>query len=85
MAIGSEQDPLPVQEANHYKMAIDWDAGGNPTYVGKADPGRPTSQKGWQIKQITFDADNNPTGVLWANGTSRFVHIWDNRVSYLYS
>lgn len=85
MAIGSEQDPLPVQEANHYKLAVDWDGNNNPIYVGKADPGRPQSEKGWQIKKITFDASNNPTDITWASGTSRFIHIWDSRTTYTYS
>ncbi len=66
-------------------IKVDYDGGSNPVYIGEAKPGTATSEKGWRIKKISWDASNNPTEVLWANGSNAFAFVWDDRASYSYS
>jgi hypothetical protein len=68
-----------------YSVAVEYDASGNPIYVGEAKPGTPKDSQGWRIKFITFDPMNNPTDVQWAKGNINFDKIWDDRKTYIYS
>jgi len=63
---------------------IDYDANGNVEYIGKAEPGTATDEKGWFIKKIIYDANGNVAATLSANGTSSFDKIWDAKEAYLY-
>lgn len=54
-------------------------------YVGYAAPGSLTSNAVWRIVRLTYDANDNPTKVEWANGNNGFVNIWDNRAALAYS
>jgi YD repeat-containing protein len=68
-----------------YTTLIEYDAGGNPIYVGKAAPGTATSAAAWQIRKIAYDLSGNPTAVLWAEGSDGFAYVWDGRAGYTYS
>lgn len=68
-----------------YTTAIAYDSSNNPEYVGEAKLGSSQSAAVWRIKKITYDADNNPTDVNWASGTSEFDKKWGDRTTYTYS
>jgi hypothetical protein len=69
----------------HSAVQIDYVGGTNPIYVGFALPGTATSIPGWKIAKLTFDLNNNPTQVQWANGDNGYVNVWDNRVTFPYA
>lgn len=47
--------------------------------------GVPSFASIWQIKFITYDGNNNPTSITFANGTGAFNNIWASRATYAYS
>jgi hypothetical protein len=51
-------------------------------YIGQAPVGSLTSDAVWRIRKVT----ETPTGtsIDWANGTSEFIHIWDDRLTITY-
>lgn len=68
-----------------YALAVEYDLANNPIYVGEAQPGTAESASGWRIKEITYDASNNPTAIKWADGTRDFNKVWDDRATYAYT
>lgn len=57
------------------------DEGATYTYVGKATPGTLDSASAWQIERVV-----NSTGATrFAQGTSSFRHVWDDRATFSYS
>lgn len=75
-----------LQESNdNYKYKFDYDGNNNPIYIGKVLFGVGTDEAKWQIKKLTYDANNNPTDIQYPSGDDDFQYIWDNRVSYSYS
>lgn len=67
----------------------DYGAGTNLIYKGFARPGAPTSSPVWQIAMLTYDGNNNPTGILWpeapsGSASNDYVFIWNNRATYTY-
>lgn len=71
-----------------YTQQIDYNGGTNATYVGIAIPGTSTASAGWTISFFTYDANNNPTSITWAqvsSGTPASNLIWTSRASYTYS
>lgn len=75
----------PIQSRDYYTTEIDYNGGANATYIGQATPGTATSAAGWQIKFITYDGNDEPTSITWANASSKFTFVWANRTSYSYS
>jgi len=75
---------LPFSSADLI-IEIDYSAGTNPIYLGKAVPGTLTSETGWQIFKCAWDANNNLTSKLAANGTNNYDKEWDERATYTYS
>lgn len=71
------QAPLDTQ--------VDYVGTTNATYVGNAAPGSATSASVWQIRFITYDGNNNPLTITFANGSGSYTNIWNNRASYTYS
>jgi len=67
-----------------YTTLIDYDSGTNPIYIGKAATGTLTSAATWQIMKITWDVNNNPTEIKWADSVITFTKEWDERASYTY-
>lgn len=54
------------------------------TYLGEANEGTATSSALWQIKRLTSTSAGNLT-IEYANGSTSYVHVWDNRASLSYS
>ena len=55
----------------------------NITYIGKVDPGNPTSATMWQIKRIVKNGAS--VDIEFANGSPSYSNIFDNRESLSYS
>ena len=51
----------------------DWDANGNPIYIGIAEKGSLTSKEVWNLTKISWGEDGNPFLIERAKG------IWDTR------
>jgi hypothetical protein len=86
MARADNQSPIAAEIQSNYVTEIDYDGGKNPIYIGKAKPGTATSATtGWSIKKFTWDSNNNPTKLEWADATESFDKEWDNRAIYAYS
>lgn len=68
-----------------YVTEIDYNSGTNPIYIGIANPGTATSAASWQIRKLTYDANNNVTAIQWAGGSADFATAWDSRASASYS
>lgn len=69
---------------SQWKIRIEY-SDSNAIYVGEAKPGIGTDETGWRIKKITYDVNDNPTQINWADGNTNFDNIWDNRTTYTYS
>jgi hypothetical protein len=68
--------------AGTYDTVTD-EASSTSLYVGQAAPGTPASSTGWRIKKV--DTSVTPImSVTWADGTSDFTKVWDNRATYSY-
>ena len=53
------------------------------TYIAESQsPGDAASGATWRIKKI--DRSVNPTTIKWANGTSFFDKVYDDRTTYTY-
>lgn len=72
-----------------YTQLFDYVSGSDPIYVGAADPGVATSAAKWKIYKLTYatlaDSSNGVVSIKWANKSTMFDQIWDNRASYTYS
>ena len=53
------------------------------SYRGEAHPGSATSDAAWRIQRITISGDDLATE--WADGSSAFSQVWDDRASLTYS
>jgi len=69
---------------NEHKIRIENNSNGDPKYVGEAQTGTATSATNWRIKLITYDANNDPTQVDWADSNNKFEKAWDDRATYSY-
>lgn len=74
-----------VNELPGQSIKLDWDVNNNPIYIGLAAPGASTADPVWQIRHLTFDGSNNPTSILFANGSLNFDQVWDLRATFGYS
>ena len=69
---------------DYFTKAVDYDVNNNAIYVGYATPGSNKASAVWRIQKITYDANNNPTDIQWADSNTNFDNIWDNRTSGTY-
>lgn len=77
-----EDDPLAETISAGLAIQID-EVSDTVSYVGRAEPGTLTSGFVWQISRLT---ETGPDLVVeWAEGTSEFDKVWDNRLLYNYS
>ena len=53
------------------------------SYRGEAVPGTATSAALWRVQRITITGDD--LVIEWADGSSDFTQIWDDRLSLTYS
>ena len=66
-------------------LRVDYDANGNMIYVGKAMPGASEAVNVWRIQKFTYDAGDNLTSTLWADGDKEYDNVWANRTELDYS
>jgi len=67
------------------KMRITYDSNGNIEYIGLATPGTDDKDSGWQIIKFVYDASQNLTHILYAEGNTKYDKVFSNRQSYSYS
>jgi hypothetical protein len=67
-----------------YTTKIDYDANGNPIYIGIARGGSATSDTKWFLKKLIYSG-NNLTDMQCAQGEISFDKQWDLRSTYGYS
>jgi len=66
------------------QVAISYDASGRTEYVGKALAGKASSGADWQIQKLVYDASGRVTNVYFADDSTDYNKIWDNRSTYTY-
>ena len=81
----SAMRPVSVEPQDNYMTALDYDSSGNLIYIGKANMNSSKADGVWSIRKLVYDASNNLTDMLWANGDGAFNNIWDNRITINYS
>ena len=77
--------PVSVEPQDNYMTALDYDSSGNLIYIGKANMNSSKADGVWSIRKLVYDASNNLTDMLWANGDGEFNNIWNNRTAISYS
>jgi len=77
--------PVSVEPQDNYMTALDYDSSGNLIYIGKANMNSSKADRVWSIRKLVYDASNNLTDMLWANGDGAFNNIWNNRTAISYS
>lgn len=61
-----------------------YDGNGKMLYRGKARCGTATTSAVWSVQQYNYDG-SNLASILWANGSTSFSNIWDDRAELSYS
>lgn len=64
-----------------------YDVNGLLEYIGRAKIGTATSAGGWSIIKISYDVNDNPTSMLFANDSNWEGDglSWDDRATYTYA
>jgi hypothetical protein len=65
-------------------LAVDYDGGTDPVYIGFALPGTAKASAFWRIAKVSY-AGGLATDVQWADGNLNFDNVWDNRAALSYS
>jgi len=77
-----------VQESEVEYRAVN-DANGNPTYLARAKLGTADGDEKWQIRKITYDANQGITAVEWAEAggipSADFIFSWTDYLTYVFS
>ena len=77
-----------VQDSEVEYRAIN-DADGNPTHLARAKLGVLDSEEKWQIRKITYDANQGVTAVEWPQisgiPSADFIFSWDLVLTYIFS
>jgi len=65
------------------------DANGNPTYLARAKLGVANGEEKWQIRKITYDANQGVTLVEWPQSggipSADFIFSWTDYLTYTFS
>jgi hypothetical protein len=72
--------PIPVTSSSYAARVDDLTS---VMYIGKATSGSSDASSVWQIKRIVFSGTTTDT--TWANGSTTFNNIWNNRAALSYS
>ena len=83
-AIGIVRSTTIDTDERRFTTAIEYNADGNPLYVGESEAGSEESDEKWRIKKLTYSG-SNVTNIQWAIGSTGFNFAWANRTSYTYS
>ena len=85
MANASGQAPTAVELTNHYITRVDYVGGTNPIYIGRASTDTTVTDTAvWQVVKITWDGNNNPILIEFADGNEAFDNIWNDRATLNY-
>lgn len=82
---GSQWQPANLEDIamKQYTLLLD-EVSATVSYVGEAVPGALQADPVWRIKKL--DESGAPELVItWADGTSDFDKVWDDRATYTYS
>lgn len=74
-----------IRESDFYSERFEYDGSNNLVYYGSAPVGTATSDAGWQIVNLAYDGSNNLVSYLYANGSSQYDQVWDDRAGLSYS
>lgn len=74
--------PRVVVEKAGYRVEVDY-VSATVAYIGKAEPEVAFDGAGWQVAQLTTEADGS-CSLKYANGSARFDLVWDDRLTYTY-
>lgn len=67
------------------QMLFDRTSTANTEYIGTAASGVGTDSEQWQIKAITYDANDKPLSIKFAGGSADYKFAWDDRTTLVYS
>lgn len=67
------------------QMLFDRTSTANTEYIGTAASGVGTDSEQWQIKAITYDANDKPVSIKFAGGSADYKYAWDDRTTLVYS
>ncbi len=84
MTVNNKTIHYPFSAAD-MKHRVAYNANGEPEYIGYARPNTAESAAAWQIKKLTYDANNDVTAIDFAGGNNEYDKVWDNRASYTYN
>lgn len=76
-------ETIVPEDAVPYATAID--TVGSVIYKGEANPGSDVAGAVWRIRRISFTDNSQDVYVEWADGSSAFTQVWDDRLSLTYS
>ncbi len=68
-----------ISPSDYNTQAIENDSEGKAIFIGLATPGSAKSAAAWQIKKITYDGNSAATDIQFANSSTAFNQIWDDR------
>lgn len=88
----TDYDTIPIELSNilratnegetMYSKRVDF-ISDNLLYRGEAVPGSSPNSAVWRIRKITIAGDGD-IEEIWADGSTEFTKVWDNRFSYTY-
>ena len=61
-----------------------YDASSNVEYIGTSLAGNLSSKAVWKIRKCAYDASDNITLISYADDSTAYNKIWDNREGYSY-
>lgn len=78
--------PVSVVDIHSTRTELyDYQEGSDIIFIGIAHPGSKESAAVWQIQQMAYDANSNVISRKWADGSSEFKFIWNNRIKFTYA
>ena len=85
MANARGMKPVNMELFHNYVQAMDYDGDNNLIYIASADVSSGKGEAKWQIKKLTYDANNNLTDIQLEGGDDAFDAIWNDRTGLSYS
>jgi len=79
--IGNSSDGQAFNRIREADETILVDVQGNDTYIGYALPNTLESTTNWKIKKVN---SVNPISIKWADGSTLYNKVWDDRATYTY-
>ena len=81
IAVNSDGSILTSEQ--NYEERYAYNSSNMVEYVGRAPVGSATSASVWQIYKLEY-TNNMVTAKKWADNTSAFTKVWDDRTGYTY-